>query len=232
MAKRSILALAAALAVAAAHGAAPTGAAEPAAKAPATYDLLFRDGALDEIDKSGALIYRRDVTSALAPQAAERDSGEIALTFGEEAATLARLELRRDGAARPLGSFPASVGNPMIMFFYETVVRDMAEAAGGSPFYIRNRVKEALVRPGEVTKGEAEIDGRVAETVTVRMAPFADDPNRDRMRGFGDLTLVVTMSEAAPGWYLSFVADAGAATEGGPPVYRSEVTLTGFEAGE
>ena len=44
----------------------------------------------------------------------------------------------------------------MIMYFVETVTRDMGESAGGSVFYIRNRIKEALVTPTEAVAGEAE----------------------------------------------------------------------------
>ena len=121
---------------------------------------------------------------------------------------VATLEFRQDGKHRNLGSFPASVGNPMIMVFYESVIRDMAETAGGSPFYIRNRVKEALVQPAEIETGEAEFAGETVATRTVTLRPFLDDPNRDRMMGFGDLELRVTMSDAVPGWYLSLVAEA------------------------
>jgi len=195
-----------------------------------TYDLLFRNGTLNEIDRDNALIYRRDVFNRLQPESAERDTGEIALSFdtgdGQEAPELARLAFHQDERHRGLGQFPASVGNPMIMFFYETVVRDMAESAGGSPFYIRNRVKEALIEPGEVEYGETEMDGRSVETRTIHLRPFEDDPNRDRMQGFGDLTLSVTMTEAVPGWYLSFVAEAGQGTD---TVYRSALHFDRME---
>ena len=108
----------------------------------------------------------------------------------------------------------------MIMYFYETVVRDMAEAAGGSPFYIRNRVKDALIQTSDVVVGEAMLDGKTVTTETIRLYPFKDDPNAAQMQGFGDLELRVTMSEAVPGWYMSLVAEAA-----GGEVYRSELTF-------
>ncbi|QFT81708.1 hypothetical protein FIU89_13875 [Roseovarius sp. THAF27] len=192
-----------------------------------TYDLLFRNGTLDDVSRDQSLVYERQVSNALAPEAAERDSGKVALTVGEGESPLAVLELRQGEKYRKLGQFPASVGNPMIMFFYETAVRDMAESAGGSKFYIRNRVKEALVQPNEVTRGEAEFDGQTVQTQTVSMQPFAEDPNRAQMRGFGDLTLTVTMSEDVPGWYLNLLAEAPG-PEGGDG-YRSEVTFETLE---
>lgn len=182
-----------------------------------TYDLLFRNGTLDEIDRSAALVYRRDVTNALKPEADARDSGAVTLSFRKEDGNVALLQFWKDEKYRALGTFPASVGNPMIMYFYETVVRDMAEAAGGSPFYIRNRVKDALIDTSDIVEGEAVINGETVATKTIRMYPFAGDPNSDRMQGFGDLELQVTMSEAVPGWYTSLVAAAG-------EVYRSELS--------
>jgi hypothetical protein len=143
----------------------------------------------------------------------------VALSFLEgEQATMATLEFRQDGKYRKLGAFPASVGNPMIMYFYETVVRDMAEVAGGSPFYIRNRVKESLVQTSDIVEGEAVVNGQTIKTQTIRLYPFKDDPNQERMRGFGDLELRVTMSDDVPGWYMSLVAEAS-----GGEVYRSEL---------
>ncbi len=193
----------------------------------ATYGLLFRNGTLDAVERDAALVYRREVTSALKPEAAARDSGTIALSFAGDGADLAHLEFRQDGKHRALGRFPASVGNPMIMYFYETVVRDMAESAGGNPFYIRNRVKDALVQPSELETGEAEFGSETVDTQTVRLHPFSGDPNRDRMQGFGDLELTVVMSEEVPGWYLSLTAEAVDAA--GTPVYRSAVTFEAME---
>lgn len=193
------------------------------------YDLLFRNGTLDAIDRDMSLVYRRDVSNMIKPDAAKRDTGGISLSVMPSDATMVQLKFQADGKHRALGQFPASVGNPMIMYFYETVVRDMAESAGGSPFYIRNRVKEALTQPAAVEEGEAIIHGRNVPTVTVRLKPFEKDPNRDRMRGFGDLEMRVTMSDEVPGWYLSFVAET-APESNADAVYRSAVVYEGLEA--
>ncbi|MFT6089967.1 hypothetical protein [Sulfitobacter sp.] len=185
-----------------------------------TYDMLFRNGTLDDVNRDASLVYRRVVVNTLNPEFGKRDTGDIALSFREGQATMAMLEFQQDGKHRALGTFPASVGNPMIMYFYEAVVRDMAESAGGSPFYIRNRVKEALIQPSDVEVGEAQFDGRVVKTQTIRLYPFEGDENQGRMKGFGDLELRVTMSDEVPGWYLSLVAEAS-----GGDVFRSELSF-------
>ena len=202
----------------------------PAVAAPVdaeqAYDLLFQNGVLDTIARDKELVYRRTVTNQLRPDTAERDTGDIALSFRDDGNEMAYLEFRQNNKHRAMGVFPASVGNPMIMVFYESAIRDMAESAGGSPFYIRNRVKDALIQPAEVVEGKLVFDGKTVPAQTILMRPFAEDPNRDRMQGFGDLVLSVTVSKEVPGWYLSLVAEA--VPEGGrAAVYRSEMQFDG-----
>ena len=145
-----------------------------AASGQKTYDLLFRTGTLDTMESAQTLLYSRDVMNLLKPDAAQRDTGDIALFLRPENPDEAMLEFRQQEKSRRLGKFPASVGNPMIMLFYEKTIRDMAEAAGGSPFYIRNRVKEALVQPSTVELGEATVNGTTVPTKTIRLYPFAN----------------------------------------------------------
>ncbi|KFI28600.1 hypothetical protein CDV50_01110 [Haematobacter massiliensis] len=120
-----------------------------------------------------------------------------------------------DGKARPIAAFPAQGANPVLLYYLEGVVHAMAEATGGSPFYIRNRIRDALVMApaGEVT------DGRVTAVVT----PFARDPNRAHMGSFGDLTLTLTYPSAAPTRLLSLSAD----TPGGDTGYHDTMHLMG-----
>lgn len=191
-----------------------------------TYDLLFKDGTLNDLKADEQLVYEREVINLAKPESAAHNTGDITLRISPEDESLVALTFRQGEAFRRMGSFPGSVGNPMIMVFYESVVRDMAEAAGGSPYYIRNRVKEALVTPTDVEEGEAMFEGETVPTKTIRLTPFKDDPNRDRMQGFGDLELSVTMSEAVPGWYLGFEA-AVIHEQSGEPIYRAVTTFDG-----
>lgn len=193
-----------------------------------TYDLLFREGTLNSVDPDATLVYRRAITNNLRPENGDQRSGDIALHLDDEDG-MALLELRQGENARTMGRFPASVGNPMIMVFYESVIRDMAESAGGSPYYIRNRVKEALIQPSKLEAGTAMVNGAEVATQTIRLRPFDGDPNANRMLGFGSLEMTVTMSEDVPGWYVSLVAEAGTDDA---PVYLSDMQFISLETGE
>lgn len=100
------------------------------------------------------------------------------------------LELRQKTGPidRRIGPFPISSGDPVLTFFLEQTTRDMAALTGGSPYYIRNRLKDALFRGGDI--GPSEGGG-----MTASFQPFADDPNAERMGGFQSLELSFVMDD-------------------------------------
>ncbi|WP_265501499.1 hypothetical protein [Paracoccus beibuensis] len=112
---------------------------------------------------------------------------------------------------RKIGPFPVSGGDPVLTFFLEQTARDMAALTGGSPDYIRNRMKDALFRGGEIARN--------GETTTATFHPFEDDPNAARMHGFQTLTLTFVMGDPADP-----IQELRAATAE-TPGYRNELVL-------
>lgn len=190
-----------------------------------TYDLIFKPGTLSDLAETDVLAYDRDVTIAANPAYAQRNTGKIALNF--EPDDMARLRFLQGEQYRNVGNFPATVGNPVIMYFVETVLRDVAQEAGGSPFYIRNRIKEALVTSVPIEDGTALYGDAELAIKQITLRPFEHDKNRDRMGIYGDLALTFTMSDDAPGWYVSLVAAAPG--QGDAVGYSNSLTLTPLE---
>ncbi|TDX29758.1 hypothetical protein [Rhodovulum visakhapatnamense] len=187
------------------------------------YDLIFRTGTLDGVSRNEGLVYRRSVQNDALPGEAAAETGELRLVFPPGAPDTADLRLIEGERFRAIGSFPAGVGNPVAMYFVESVVRDMARTMGGSPFYIRNRLKEALMRPAERRPVRASWGaGEVAAEVVV-LHPFEADPARARMGAFADMEIAVTVSDAVPGWYRSLSATVPGA---GGAAYAARLTLT------
>jgi len=206
------------------------------AQADEVYDLLFKTGTLDGISRSAVLDYERRVTARDNEELAARDTGTVSLSFAQD--EMAELQFRQGDKHRTIGSFPATVGNPMIMYFVETVIRDMASTAGGSPFYIRNRVKAALLEDTPVREETIHIDGRDVQVQSVTLHPFRNDPNRERMHGFEDLALTITMSDEVPGWYYELKAETvqpkGKAPAGGgeASIYSNSIVLATLEVAQ
>lgn len=174
------------------------------------YDLIFKQGTLTGVQHD--LLYDRETIVASNPEYGQRHSGDVALSFAPD--DMAVLRFLQGDQHRNLGQFPATVGNPIIMYFVETVLRDVAHEAGGSPFYIRNRIKEALITPAPIDDAIIPFgDGEVpVKQITFR--PFENDENRERMGVYGNLEMTFVMSEAVPGWYVSLSAVASDASGG------------------
>ena len=109
----------------------------------------------------------------------------VAATDGDKPA----VQLHETGGAldRKIGPFPVDGNDPALIFFLETTSREMAKLTGGSPFYIQNRMKDALFRGGEVQQTDK---GRVAV-----FRPFADDSNKAKMAGFDTLEITFTIED-------------------------------------
>ena len=192
-------------------------------RAESAFDLVFRSGTLEGLPEGTELHYDATGLEDARDQSAWR---EVVVDLGPESS--ARLEAQtsgEDAEARPLGSFDAAIGNPVGMMFLEQTVNSVAAATGGSPFYIRNRIREALGGPGEVAEMTADWDGAEVPATEVALRPFAEDPNRARLGRFADLEIRVVVSEDVPGWYLSLSAEAPEA-EGG---YATSLALAGVE---
>lgn len=118
-----------------------------------------------------------------------------------------------DNRSRKIGPFPISGGDPVLTFFLEQTTRDMAALTGGSPFYIRNRIKDAVFRGGDITPDQ---NGQ-----TARFQPFANDPNAERMQGFQTLTLTFHLAPdpARP------IREMRARTDGETPGYDRHMVL-------
>ena len=194
-------------------------AAGPAAAGPLS-DLIMASGLLADAPAGEVLRYSHDRRlPAEAPQAEMRRAGQdyalpkpvvdglaiLTAVPGEDGTQLV-LTLAEAGESRDVASFPAQGANPMLLFFLENVVRNVAAQTGGSPYYIRNRLRDAIVAAdlGALQDGRAVIG----------LHPFAADPNRDRLGAFGDLTLTLALDPARPGRLLDLKADTGAARDG------------------
>ncbi|WP_046120830.1 hypothetical protein [Ensifer aridi] len=193
-----------------------------------TYDLLFRSTALKGLQAmpgseagQGALVYDRIITGLDEGQAGGSFSIGLKIKPDDNVA----MTLYQGTRSRGLGNYPVSAGNPVIMYFLESVLADISAQSGGSPFYMRNRIKEALLRDAQIMPVSVRYRDRdiAAREVTIR--PFMKDKARERMGRFSELALAVTLSDDIPGWYYSLVATVPAAAGGAEVGYSNAITL-------
>lgn len=100
-----------------------------------------------------------------------------------------------------LGPLSAAKVNPILLIFFQRDATQMSNGTGGNQHYFRNVLRRVLQTPdpGGRQTTTIEVDGRSLEAREVRFQPFADDPNRARLRAFADKTYSFVLSEAVPG---------------------------------
>ncbi|AWI60948.1 hypothetical protein [Sinorhizobium fredii] len=194
-----------------------------------TYEFLFPSTALKGLEAvsggreagQSTLVYERVISGADEGQA----DGSFSIGLKIKPDDNVALTLYQGTRSRGLGNYPASVGNPLIMYFLESVLADVAFQSGGSPFYMRNRIKESLLRDAQIVPVSLRYHDREIAARQVTIRPFANDKARERMGRFSQLALAVTVSDDIPGWYYSLVATVPAATGGAGAGYTNAITL-------
>lgn len=188
--------------------------------------LLFEAPALADLPTGTRLIYDLERTApepAAAPgpggpagpaspetkadASPSRSEVELSILPGEESGSRpVQVQTSADGRRTLAGPFPSLVGNPVLLVFLERDVVEMAKALRGSPYYLRNRIREAL---GEATLAEParlSFEGREVEGWRIAVTPFEADRNRDKLREFAAKRYEFALSDAVPGRLLEMRA--------------------------
>lgn len=183
------------------------------------FDLVFRAGTLDGLSQDTRLQYDG--------AGSEDGWSRVVVDLQTDGVAIVHGQGDHTGETEPLGRFDASVGNPVVMVFLERTVRTISEATGGSPFYIRNRIRDALAGPGVVTAVTVPWDGEDIAATEVTLLPFVADTHRAELGAFADLEIHVVVSDAVPGWYHSISAEAPPAA--GQESYDASLALAEME---
>lgn len=191
-------------------------------------DRLFATGVLEPVPTGQRLIFghARGGTfdsTRLSPIVA----GEMAVTLAETASGTGGREARataRDGPReRLLLTVPVTAGHPLLLIFLESTVRDIAALTGGSPFYIRNRIREALAADDRVEPVEVRVAGGRAAGELLVFRPFTDDPNRSKLGDLAELEIRVLLSDAVPGGIVRLEATAAPDASAAPAFFETIV---------
>ncbi len=183
-------------------------------------DLVFSTPHLAGLEAGAVLTYRhqREV-AADSPIGPALDS-VITLESPPEGGSDVIITMDADGAGRRLDPFRGVPGNPVLMVFLEGVTRAVSRATGGSPFYIRNRIRESF--------GNAKIEnanGARGNAQDVVLQPFVEDRNRARLAAFADIELRLRIDPDAPGMLALLSASVPVADAQSGTPYTEEISL-------
>jgi hypothetical protein len=190
-------------------------------------DRVFATGVLDAIPEGQSILFEHARSGTFDPAAVPLiEDGEMVVEIDTSDAGMrqAIVTLREAGPPRRLDPMPAGAGHPLLLIFLETTARNVSALTGGSPFYIRNRMREALGTEGVAEPVEIALDGGAAEAERLVFRPFAEDPNRERLGDLADLELRITVSGAVPGGFERLEAVA-APDPGVAPAYSEVIAF-------
>ena len=207
-----------------------------AAAAGEAQDRLFALQALSKVETGETLVYDflrgGAYPDAKLPKIANGEA-RLTLTAAPEGQTRGAVALLRDGdkLISNFDPFPGDAGNPMFMVFMEETVASMAKITGGSVFYIRNRMREALGAQNAIEPVTVAYDGHDVPGRKLSFQPFLKDKNAAKMgQAFVDLTITFVMSDDVPGEFQSMRAVTGP-VEGGAPLMDVKFDLSKVEEG-
>jgi hypothetical protein len=192
-----------------------------AALAGEAQDRLFALGALKGVETGETLVYDYAREGSFsADNLPKVDHGQARLTLKDENGTRTAVAVLRDDTKQVANfdPFPGDAGNPVFLIFMEEAVTTMSKLTGGSVFYIRNRMREALGAQDAVAQSRASYQGRDVPARVLTFQPFLKDKNAAKMGApFQALTITFVMSDEIPGGFAKMEAVA-AAPEGSAPL--------------
>ncbi|MCK0196261.1 hypothetical protein MWN34_04975 [Ancylobacter sp. 6x-1] len=205
--------------------AAQTASAAPAAPGP--LDLFFNTPYLAGLP-SGATLSYAYVHKTARPDLGDSFDETMKLSLApaqEDAAKkVATVAIFRGTAERGAGPFPA-LGNPMTLVVLEREAKELTELSKGSPYYIRNRLRDGLAS-AKVEPTSFSYDGKMIDGWKMSMTPFASDPHKDQLLELIGRSYEFVFSKDVPGG-LYAVKVLTPQKDGSAPMIETRVTLTG-----
>lgn len=194
--------------------------------APTAVDLVFEAPYLKKAPDGSTITYRFTRKTDDKKLEASFDDGVVINVAPNGATNSIAIDMFSGAKANRLENMARS-GNPVVVAVMEGDVREMQKETGGSPFYIRNRIMDAI-RNQDVEAVKVNYAGREIDGWRFKLMPFAHDQNRAKMKDFAGLTYELTFADDAPGGLVSLRSTTP--KDGGGDLIVEELTLRPAEA--
>jgi hypothetical protein len=180
---------------------------------PQAADVLFERPQWSAVSSGATLTYRYARTSALdavfGPNVEDRIRLGVEPSAAAENRTV-RVEMFSGERRRAAGPFEDVSSNPALVLFLEHHVGTLARALKANPRYLKNAIRAGLRERATVTPATVEVAGRPLPGWQIQTQPFAEDTNRQKMRGLETLRYVFLVADEVPGAIVSIEAKATA----------------------
>jgi hypothetical protein len=125
-----------------------------------------------------------------------------------------------------LPEIPSAQGNPVILYFLERDVREMSRLTKGQSSYFRKRIRMAVYQSATLQDTRVDFRGKSVPAQRISLAPYLDDPLRERFEKLAAKQYVFTLSPAVPGGVVSILAQVSG-TDADVPLLAEALWLDG-----
>ena len=168
-------------------------------KPPAAADILFEAPQLANTKPGDELNYSYSQKSADPAKYGKAFDDKVTLTIDEAGKAPEERNVRVGMFSaenrRPAGPFKSMSGNPVISLMLENNIQQLSALFKANPRYLKNAIRAAL---RDAQTAPDKIDGQ-AKAWRVEIAPFRNDPQKERMNGLDTLTYVFRVAPDLPG---------------------------------
>lgn len=195
---------------------------------PSATDLFFGTPYLLRVEPGSRIdyAYKHSTSEAkLGDSFEEKLQMKVSAPAEDAKQRIAEVDIWRGDRHTEAGPFPTMNGNPVSLILLERDVKEMAQLTKGSPFYLRNRVRDHIAT-GTVTPAKFDYDGRSVEGWKLTMTPFAEDPNKDKLAELTNRRYEFLFSDAVPGGLYSIDVVTPRA-DGSANIIETRLSLSG-----
>lgn len=186
---------------------------------------LFMTNHLAALKPPVTLRYAFRKSGSLEPGFAEPVS--VQLKAGADGACCAASTEFLEGAHRlALPEVEAAQGNPVILYFLEHDIREMNRLTKGQSGYFRKRIRMAVYQGAKEMSATVLYAGKPVAAHQFIVAPYVDDPLKERFQNLAGKTYEFTLSDAVPGGVYSIRARVDGPTPA-QPVLLEELLIDG-----
>jgi hypothetical protein len=194
----------------------------------AAEQALFIDNHLGKLRPPLTLNYRYRKTGTL--ESAFDDKVDVILTAQPDGRCCSTSARFFTGArTMPLPDIESAQGNPAILYFLERDIREMQRLTQGKPNYFRKRIRMAVYQGASLRELMLPYRGRAVAVREFSIAPYLDDPNRQRYEKLANKQYVFMLSDSVPGGLYGIRTRIDGASAGAPPLMVEEMIIDGAE---
>ena len=167
---------------------------------PSPVELFFETPYLAKLPNGTRLSYNYTHTTARKDLGDSFDETmQLTVAPAEEDASkqVAKVDIRRGEVERGAGPFPA-ISNPLTLVLLEREAKEITDLSKGSPYYIRNRLRDALAK-ATVEPTRFDYGGKPVAGWKMSMTPFADDPHKQQLVEIINRRYEFLFSDEVPG---------------------------------